>query len=339
MCSGLVIPALARDTAARLVERFSSLTIAVVGDVMLDRFVFGRVTRISPEAPVPVVTYEREEVRAGGAANAACNLRALGAQVALVGLVGNDEAGERLREALAAHQIGSDGLVVDPTRPTTTKVRIVTERKQQVARLDYESDADLGGTAEAALLAQLDQILATTDALVISDYLKGVVTERVMQHALAGARTRRIPVLVDPKIPHLPYYAGASVVTPNHQEAEAATHLRIRSDEDARAAARAFRRQVGCDSVLLTRGEHGLWVLDGLTGLEGGLAARAREVADVTGAGDTVIAIAALALAAGASLAEAAQLANHGAGVVVGRFGPASLTPDELLATFDEHAP
>lgn len=317
-------------------DRFSALTVAVVGDVMLDRFVFGRVTRISPEAPVPVVTYERDEDRPGGAANAACNIRALGGQVTLVGLVGRDEAADRLRRALASHRVGVEGLLVDETRPTTTKLRIVTERKQQVARLDYERDSEPTATIEAALLARLEAALETAHALVVSDYLKGVVTSRLMEMVVACARRRRIPILVDPKIPHLVYYAGAAVVTPNHQEAEIATHRRIRSDEDARAAARAFREQVGCESVLLTRGEHGLWVLDGRTGLEGALPARAREVADVTGAGDTVIATAALALAAGGSLAEAAQLANHAAGLVVGRFGPAVVTAAELLTTFDE---
>lgn len=330
-----MIAPLRKSAAARIVERFTSTRLAVLGDVMLDRFVFGRVNRISPEAPVPVVTYEREEDRPGGAANAACNVRALGGEVHLIGVIGADEEARRLREALARHSLATGDLIVDETRPTTTKLRIVAERRQQVARIDFESDADVSAPVEAAVLARLEQALASAHGLIVSDYLKGLVTRPVMAAALAQARARKIPVLVDPKVPHLAYYAGAAVVTPNHREAELATHCRIRSDEDARAAARAFRQQVGCESVLLTRGEHGLWVLDGHSGVEGNLPARAREVADVTGAGDTVIATAALALAAGASLVDAAQLANHAASVVVGRFGPAALTPEELLATFD----
>jgi D-glycero-beta-D-manno-heptose-7-phosphate kinase len=326
-----------------LVTRLADRPIVVVGDVMLDQFTVGRVQRISPEAPVPVVEHLRDEVRLGGAANVAHNIRALGATPRLVGLVGADAAAGTLAGALASAGIDASGLVTDPSRPTTRKVRIVTTRHQQVARVDYESDAEAGGEAEAALIAAVDRAAATAAVIVVSDYLKGAITPGLMR-ALAGRRVRTgIPVLVDPKIPHLASYAGATLITPNHHEAELATQMRIRSDADARAAAQAFRALGRSSSVMITRGEHGLWLAEGAPAsigqgahetplvVETNLAAQAREVADVTGAGDTVIATLAVALASGATLVQAAELANHAAGVAVGKFGPAAVTAAELL--------
>ena len=172
-------------------------------------------------------------------------------------------------------------------------------------------------------------LAAHAGAIVVSDYLKGCVTRRLVGELVVLAKQQSIPLLVDPKIPHIDYYRGASLVTPNHHEAEVATHTRIRTDEEAAIAARRFRERAGCEGVLITRGEHGMWLLDG--NVDGALPATAREVADVTGAGDTVIATLALALAAGATLAEAARLANHAAGLVVAKFGPATVSVEELL--------
>ncbi|HEY8535441.1 MAG TPA: PfkB family carbohydrate kinase, partial [Vicinamibacterales bacterium] len=273
--------------------------------------------------------------RIGGAANVAHNVAAFEAPVDLVGIVGDDQAACTLRQALADRGIGTSGLVVDPSRPTTRKVRVVTDRRQQVARIDYEHDAEAGPEIERALGERVAALIPQAGAVVVSDYLKGAVTAGLVRAIAADARARGIPLLVDPKIPHLAYYRGATLVTPNHHEAEIATHMRIRSDEEAGAAARAFRERAGCGSVLITRGEHGMWLLDDAD-REGALPAFAREVADVTGAGDTVIATLALALASGASLAEAAALANHAAGVVVGKFGPATVTADELLAVLQD---
>ena len=324
-------PSLATLTRARardLAERFASARVLVVGDVMLDQFLIGRVSRISPEAPVPIVQFDREENRIGGAANVAHNISGLGGRVDLVGLVGNDAAAATLRRALESHGITSAGLVTDEARPTTTKVRVVTDRHQQVARVDYERDEEAGGEAEQALVERASALASEAGAIVVSDYLKGAVTHRLVSELADLAKGRRVPLLVDPKIPHIEYYAGAALVTPNHHEAEVATHMRIRSDADAARAARAFRERARCAGVLVTRGEHGMWLLaDG----EFDLPAEAREVSDVTGAGDTVIATLALALAAGATSTEAAWLANHAAGVVVGKFGPATLTASELL--------
>ena len=329
MTAGSTLPPLDSHRARQLVTRFADASVVIVGDVMLDQFLVGRVDRISPEAPVPIVTFEREQWRIGGAGNVAHNVAALGGRVRLVGAAGPDAAGERLAAELRTHGIGTDGLITDGTRRTTTKVRVVTNRNQQVARIDYETDAEIGRAVETGVLARVAELATDARAIVVSDYLKGVVTRGLMTRLIELARAQRIPLLVDPKIPHLEYYAGATFITPNHHEAEIATHRRIRTDEDAQAGAHLLREHVGTDGVLITRGEHGMWLLDGE--FDGRLAATAREVADVTGAGDTVIATLALALAAGATSAEAACLANHAAGVVVGKFGPATVTPTELL--------
>ena len=324
-----VLPGRARD----LIARFSGQPMLVVGDVMLDRFIVGRVTRISPEAPVPVVRFESEHTRLGGAANVAHNLAVLGARVTLVGVVGCDDGARRLREALGASGIAAASLVQDATRPTVEKVRIVTERNQQVARVDYEDDADVAGEVERQLVDHVAEAGRRARVAVVSDYLKGTVTTAVMR-SLVGLKSAGVVLLVDPKVPHLESYRGASIVTPNHHEAEAATHRRLRTDEDVHQAAADFRARVGCEAALVTRGEHGMW-LSSLEA-EGAIPAIAREVADVTGAGDTVVATLGLALAAGATLPEAAVLANHAAGVVVGKFGPATVTPDELLAALGQ---
>jgi D-beta-D-heptose 7-phosphate kinase/D-beta-D-heptose 1-phosphate adenosyltransferase len=322
------IPSIDPSRAQAILSLFPSLQITIVGDVMLDEFIFGRVNRISPEAPVPILEFDHDEIRIGGAGNVAYNLQTLGASVELIGVVGKDADAEKVLDALKRSRIGVAGVVHDPDRRTTKKVRLVTTRNQQVARVDYEMEREVTGTIEAALLERLEQAAASAKAIVISDYLKGAVTQTLASRAIEIGRNRKVPVLVDPKIPHIDYYTGAAVVTPNNQEAEAATHTRIRNDDDARAAARAIRKRTRCDSVLITRGESGMWLLDDT--VEGRLATAAREVADVTGAGDTVIATLALALAAGGTVAEAASLANVAAGVTVSKFGPAAVTPEEF---------
>jgi D-glycero-beta-D-manno-heptose-7-phosphate kinase len=322
------LPRLGAARARDLTGRFAGLPVLVVGDVMLDRFVVGRVTRISPEAPVPVVRFQAEHVRLGGAANVAHNIGALGGRPALVGVVGVDAAADQLRAQLAESGIDDSGLVEDRRRRTTEKVRVVTERNQQVARIDYEEDGDVSADIEAAMIAAMARLGGNAGAALVSDYLKGAVTRKIV----STLRDARRPLIVDPKIPHLACYAGATLVTPNHHEAEAATHQRIRTDDDAREAAREFRRRAACDAALVTRGEHGMWLSSDAA--EEAIPAVAREVSDVTGAGDTVVAALALALAAGATLPEAAILANHAAGIVVGKFGAATVTREELLATF-----
>ena len=226
---------------------------------MLDRFIVGRVTRISPEAPVPVVRFQSEHCRLGGAANVAHNLAALGGRPSLVGVVGRDDAAARLRRELAAAGVADEGLVEDASRPTVEKVRIVTERNQQVARVDYEDDRDAGADVARRVSERAVALGANAKVLLVSDYLKGTITATLMQ-SLVAMKASGAPLLVDPKIPHLDCYAGATLVTPNHHEAEAATHRRIRSDDDARQAAMEFRALARIEAALITRGEQGMWL-------------------------------------------------------------------------------
>jgi D-beta-D-heptose 7-phosphate kinase/D-beta-D-heptose 1-phosphate adenosyltransferase len=327
-------PAVAYARARELAARFAGMPVLIVGDIMLDRFIVGHVNRISPEAPVPVVRFQSEYVRLGGAANVAHNLASLGARVSLVGVIGKDPAATRLRSELDTLQIDTRHLVEDATRPTVEKVRIVTERNQQVARVDYEHDEDVRPEVEALVLERIARAAPGAKALLVSDYLKGTITRNVVASlaSVKDSATPPLPLLVDPKIPHLDCYAGATLVTPNHHEAEAATHRRIRTDADAREAAIELRALARCDAALITRGELGMWLSS--RDAEVAIPALPREVSDVTGAGDTVVATLALALAAGATLLEAAILANHAAGIVVGKFGPATVSRDELLDTF-----
>ena len=313
-----------------LLERARGRSVLILGDLMLDHFVIGRVERISPEAPVPVVQFDSEDFRLGGAANVAHNVASLGGAVEIAGVVGNDAEGSRLMKDLRSAGIGTAAIVPDASRRTTRKLRVVTTRNQQVARIDYESDHPVQGEIEAALVKNLRDACTRADVVLVSDYQKGAVTPATAQAAIAGAKARGVPSLVDPKVPHIDYYAGATIITPNHLEAEAVTLLRIRDVESARHAALKFRERTQAGSVLITRGEHGMWLLsaDG----ESNLPAEAREVSDVTGAGDTAIAAMALGLAAGGSLRDAARLANRAAGLAVARFGPVAISADELRA-------
>ena len=324
---------------ASLLAQFPTRHVVVIGDVMLDHFLVGRVDRISPEAPVPVVRFDRDEFRLGGAANVASNVAALGGRATLIGLTGRDDASATLAAALDTAGIDAH-LVADAGRPTTRKVRVVTSRNQQVARVDYESDADASGPALEDILAKITTSLAGAHAVVLSDYRKGVVTPEVIGAALDAAHAARVPILVDPKVLLADRYRGATLLTPNHHEAELMTQRPIRSADDASRAARVLHDRTGAN-VLITWGEHGMWVFDGSTSppTEAALPAEAREVADVTGAGDTVIAVIALGLAAGASLLDAARLANLAASLVVARFGPAAITRDDLAAVADAPRP
>src|SRR6476619_4294539 len=215
------MPAAPTDLHA-LLERARGRSVLILGDLMLDHFVIGRVDRISPEAPVPVVQFDHEEYRLGGAANAAHNVAALGGRVALVGIAGVDP----------------DGIVTDPNRRTTRKLRVVTTRNQQVARIDYEDDREVDGGVEAHVIDRIRELSRSADAVLVSDYLKGAVSRAVAAAAVDAAKRRGIPVLIDPKVPHIDYYRGATLITPNHHEAEAVTHMRIRTSDEAFAAAR-----------------------------------------------------------------------------------------------------
>lgn len=320
--------------AAELTAKVGGRRIVVYGDVMLDEFVWGDVTRISPEAPVPVVDIRRESVRLGGAANVLANLKALGARASVVGIVGRDRAGERLLAALseAGALNAADGLVTDESRPTTIKTRIIAHN-QLVVRADRERRTPVDAATEDRLIATLTAALQEADAFVVSDYDKGAVTPRVLAEILPRATKRGIPVLVDPKMRNFDAYRPATLVTPNHHEALRLTNSEDDSDAGVADAARRIRERLNCESVLITRGEHGMMLLE-RDSAPVYVETVAREVYDVTGAGDTVIATLAAALAARASLAEAAALANHAAGIVVGKLGTATASADELVNSF-----
>jgi D-beta-D-heptose 7-phosphate kinase/D-beta-D-heptose 1-phosphate adenosyltransferase len=328
---------LTSQRAAEIVAAMRARTVAVFGDVMLDEFVWGDVTRISPEAPVPVVDIRRESVHLGGAANVLANLRALGLRAAVVGVVGPDRAGERVRTELrdAGAHASDDNLITDVSRPTTLKTRIIAHN-QLVVRADRERRSPVDGPTEERIVAALRTLLKEADALVVSDYDKGAVTPFVLGEILPAAEAAGVPVLVDPKLRNFGSYRPATLVTPNHHEALRVTNTEDDTDEGVARAAREIRERLGCRSVLITRGERGMLLLE--DGEPVYVPTAAREVYDVTGAGDTVIATLAASLAAGASLVEAAMLANHAAGVVVGKVGTATATAEELLASFPPDA-
>jgi D-beta-D-heptose 7-phosphate kinase/D-beta-D-heptose 1-phosphate adenosyltransferase len=318
-----------------LVRRFPRVRVLVVGDVMLDRFVWGRVERISPEAPVPVVHVTREDARPGGAGNVVSNVRALGGRAALSGIVGDDAAGKLLRRTLEALGASTAGLVVDRHRPTIEKTRIIAHH-QQVVRLDREDPA-LDGTR--AVDRVRDHVLAArrrADVIVVSDYNKGVIGADLLDALAAAHRAAPFRWVVDPKRANFGRYRRVSLVKPNREEAAAASGIEIRDRASLRRAGERLLAQWEADAVLISRGEEGMALFKRGGGVEE-FPTVAREVFDVTGAGDTVIAACALALGAGGTLEEATVLANHAAGVVVGKIGTATTTAAELRAALRGH--
>lgn len=323
---------LLKQRAEEIVRAIGDRKVVVLGDVMLDEFVWGDVTRISPEAPVPVVDIRRESTHLGGAANVLANLVALGAKACVVGVTGKDAAGERLRAGLreASPIQADDYLVADGSRPSTIKTRIIAH-SQLVVRADRERRTPVDVETEDRIISALKLAVKSADAFVVSDYDKGVVTPRILAEILPLVY-RRAPVLVDPKIRNFAFYHPATLVTPNHHEALRMTNLEEDSDRGLHRAAQLIREKLRCDSVLITRGNRGMMLLEGNSDPVY-VETAAREVYDVTGAGDTVVATLAAALASGASMFEAATLANHAAGIVVGKVGTATASADELISS------
>ena len=323
-------------TRARLVDlvaRAGQHRIAIIGDAMLDVYLKGDVERISPEAPVPVVRVRDRREALGGAANVAQNVLALGARCELVAAVGDDRAGELLRRDLAARGADARGLVTI-ARATTTKTRVLA-RAQQLLRFDEEDDGDLFGAEADAVLSAVRRAVRDADALVFEDYNKGVLVPAVIAAGIAVARERGIPVIVDPKYRHFFAYQGATIFKPNRRELEAALGAAV--DLEHPEALPAVVERVGAEHVLLTLGERGM-ALVGRDGSVMRVPTTAREVYDVVGAGDTVTAWLAAMLAAGATVREAAVIANYAAGVQVGKLGAATVSPAEVLAAYDAHA-
>jgi rfaE bifunctional protein kinase chain/domain len=317
-----------RHRLTRLVGRFRDVRVLVVGDVMLDRFVWGRVERISPEAPVPVVHVTREDARPGGAGNVVSNVRALGGRAAVCGVVGRDAAGARLVDMLGALGASTQGIVVDPKRPTIEKTRIIAHH-QQVVRLDREDPALADGRAARRVREHVLGCHRRYDVLVLSDYDKGVIDGALLDALAAAHRRERFTWVVDPKRRNFDRYRRVSLVKPNREEAALASGIEIRDGASLRRAGERLLSRWDAEAVLISRGEAGMALFK-----PGGVVEEfptvAREVFDVTGAGDTVVAACALALGAGGSLEEATVLANHAAGVVVGKIGTATVDAAEL---------
>ena len=307
---------------------FSALRILVLGDVMLDRFLYGAVERISPEAPVPVVRLGRTLAMPGGAGNVARNISALGGQAVLVGLVGRDAAAAEFRSLLAADPRLVDALVEGEGRPTICKMRVIAGN-QQVVRLDDEVSAPADAAEQAALTGAVEAALPGCQALILSDYAKGVLAPAVVAAAIAAAKRHGIPVLADPKSEDFALYRGADCLTPNARELGRAARLPVGTEAEVAAAARKVMAAAGLPALLCTRAEKGMTLVRADGEVES-VPAEAREVFDVSGAGDTVIATLALAHAAGRSLGEAMRLANAAAGIVVGKLGTATVSADEL---------
>ena len=315
-------------------ESFRGKRVLVIGDVILDRYLWGNATRVSPEAPVLVVDVDKEELRLGGAANVAQNVRALGATPVLIGVVGADVAAHSLKRELNAREIDSDrGLVPDDTRRTTLKTRIIAHH-QQVLRADEESRETVAPGVVEEVWTRVSRSLPDVEAVLISDYGKGVISPALLDRLLPELSRRGIPCAVDPKEEHFARYRKVTVITPNLAEASQAWGRKIRSPEDLLEAGFGLRKSLEADAVLITRGEEGmsLFTAEG----HAHFPTRARRVYDVTGAGDTVVATIATALAARAPLPEACVLANHAAGLVVAELGTAVATAAALIDSLED---
>ena len=320
--------------AQQIISKFSDLRIVTLGDLMLDEFIWGEVRRVSPEAPVPVIEVKRESWHLGGAGNVVSNLLELGARAIPIGVVGADDAAKILRDRFAERNARLDGIITDSSRPTTRKTRVVAHsgrQNQQMVRADREDRSPVSNAVEVRVIAAFNQALSNADAVVISDYDKGLLTPRVLRTVIESARSRARLVCLDPKIRNFAHYREVDVITPNQVEAERASGLEITDESSLIAAAIRIRELIECKNVLITRGDRGMSMLNEV-GEMTHIQTVAREVYDVTGAGDTVIATLALALASGARLDEAAIIANHAAGVVVAKVGTATVSRDELLA-------
>ena len=316
-----------------IISQFANANVLVVGDIIVDQFLWGTATRISPEAPVPVVNVQREELLLGGSANVLRNIVSLGGNGTLCGIIGDDAMGQKAVELVEQLGVSTHGMVVGQ-RPTTVKTRVVAQG-QQVVRFDREETGAPSKSSLDALLCYLEGQVHTFDAVVVSDYAKGVVSEQLMvrlHHLLYAARSRenrKLPLIVDPKPANIHCFVGATVITPNHHEAMQMAGMRIEDERSLVAAARHIRDDIGCEAVLITRGEAGMALLQADDELVT-IPTMAKEVYDVTGAGDTVAATLALGLAAGCAMNEAAVLANHAAGIVVGKIGTACSSATEL---------
>ena len=313
-------------TNNKILSGFKKKRILVIGDLILDRYIWGKVNRISPEAPVPIVEVTSENFLLGGASNVANNIVSLGGHATIVGVAGHDRGGDILRKMLEQRGIRCEG-VFWSSRPTTVKTRVVAH-SQQVVRFDREDKAKVDGKVLKGLLGYIHSEISRHDAVIVSDYKKGVVSTELIGEVLKQAKPKKIFVSVDPKVGHFHCYKNVSLITPNVVEASIASGMEIKDEESLLAAGRSLLRKISCDAVLITRGEQGMSLFRKDKAVH--IPTVAKNVYDVTGAGDTVIAAFTLAYATGSSMEEAAVIANHAAGVVVGEVGTAVVTADQL---------
>jgi len=311
------------------VKKFKNANILVIGDIIVDHFIWGSVSRISPEAPVPVVNVTKEDLMLGGAANVLNNIYAQQGKGALCGLIGKDAMGDQLLKILAELSSSTAGVIRTANRPTTLKTRIIAQH-QQVVRFDREKTGEPAPDRLKEIFKFIDNNLDGFDAIIISDYNKGIINMTLMDYLRAKLKDRDIPMIVDPKPNQAERFHGATIITPNNHEAELMAGMTIKTDADLEAAAHKLQKKLNSKAVLITRGEAGMALYEKGQAMYT-IPTMAKEVFDVTGAGDTVIATLALGMAVGLSPADAATIANFAAGIVVGKLGTATASTDELL--------
>jgi D-glycero-beta-D-manno-heptose-7-phosphate kinase len=311
------------------IDRFPATRVLVVGDIVLDHYIWGKVSRISPEAPVPIVNVTRENLLLGGATNVANNIHALGGAVSVCGVIGKDEAGRQLLQLMQKQGIRTEGLIVDPARPTTIKTRVIAH-SQQVVRFDRETKERIERDAHRRIFDYVvRQVREGLDAIILSDYCKGMVTSDLVRDIVRLAKKHKVIVSVDPKVSHFGMYNGVTILTPNINEASTGSKIEIDDERSLLKAGALLLKRLKCEAVLITRGEHGMSLFE-RGGRVTNIATVAREVFDVTGAGDTVISTLTLGMATGASMVDAASISNYAAGIVVGVVGTATVKPEEL---------
>lgn len=321
-------------SAGRLAEILDALRgkrIAVVGDLMLDRYIWGSVSRISPEAPVPVVDMETEQIRLGGAANVAKNIKSMGGSPLLLGVIGADNSGRQLLSLLRESAFPDDGIVTDPDRPTTVKTRVIAHN-QHVVRIDRESRAEISPATQANIINVLRKTIDRIDGIILEDYNKGVIVTTLIREIIELAHRHRKIITVDPKFNNFFEYRDVTVFKPNRKEVEEVTGERLRTDEDILRVGTNLLDKLGAENILLTLGEHGMALFE-RNGMVSRVPTVAKKVADVSGAGDTVISTLTMALVGGASMKEAATLANCAGGIVCGYVGIVPIDREELIET------
>jgi rfaE bifunctional protein kinase chain/domain len=318
----------------RLNEIFGGMLgkrIAVIGDLMLDRYIWGNVSRMSPEAPVPIVDMEQEQTRLGGAANVAMNIKSLGGDPMLIGIIGEDNSGRQLLELLRESDFKTDGITTDNSRPTTVKTRVIANN-QHVVRIDREQKSDISGEMQKILLNQIRKNIKSIDGIIIEDYNKGVIVKNLIGEVISIANENQKIITVDPKFNNFFEYKNVTVIKPNRKEAEEAMGIRLKTDEDILIAGKTLIEKLHVKNVLLTRGEHGMSLFES-DGKISHMPTKALTVSDVSGAGDTVISTLTMAIAGGSTIKEAATLANFAGGIVCGYAGIVPINRDELKKT------